>query len=188
MDAVIKILAYAAFMAFSWIVFRLIVRRDYLKYGRLSSFSAFLEVLVFFFHGVLAYLHMPAEFPAMPPLEPHPVLNVAALVLIGFGLVGVLAAMSRLGFGVSVGQQAGGVHKSGLYAVTRNPQIVFYTLVVLGYALLWTNWLTLLWVAVYFFAAHLMVLTEEEYLASQYGKDYHDYRKDVPRYLFGRKQ
>lgn len=188
MEAVIKILAYFAFMVFSWIVFRVFVRRDYLRFGRLSGVSAFLEVAVFFVHGVMAYLHMPAEFPALPPLEPHPVLNAAAFVLIGFGLIGVLAAMSRLGFGVSVGQQAGGVHRSGLYAVTRNPQIVFYTLVVLGYALLWTNWLTLLWVAVYFFAAHLMVLTEEEHLASQYGDDYHDYRKEVPRYLFGRKQ
>jgi protein-S-isoprenylcysteine O-methyltransferase Ste14 len=180
----LTVLLYLAFAGFGWLVFRVVVRRDYLRLGKLSGISVFLEILVFFIHGMLSYLYIEAEFPSMPPLEPKPIVNTIGFILIGLGLIGTLTAMTRLGYGVSVGQTAGSVHRTGFYALTRNPQMIFYTILILGYSLLWTNWLTILWVVVFMIVGHMMVITEEEYLLASYGEEYGDYCREVPRYLF----
>ena len=180
----LTVLIYLAYIGFGWLVFRVFVRRDYQNLGKLSGSSSFLEVLVFFVHGMISYLYLESDFPFMPPLEPRPVLNVIGFGLMGIGLLGTLLAMSRLGFGVAVGQEAGSVQRTGFYAVTRNPQIILYTILILGYSLLWTNWLTLLWVLIFLFVAHMMVITEEEYLEKTYKEEYTAYCREVPRYLF----
>ncbi|MBN2045571.1 MAG: isoprenylcysteine carboxylmethyltransferase family protein [Anaerolineales bacterium] len=183
-----KGILYLVFTGFGWLAFRVVVRRDYLQTGKLSAPSAFLEVLVLFIHGVISYLYMGSDFPSMPPLEPNPEINLVGFTLIGAGLAGTLTAMTRLGFGVSVGQAAGSIRRTGLYAFTRNPRIIFYTVLLLGYCLLWTNWLTLLWLAAFLFVGHMMIVTEEEYLLETYGQEYADYCREVPRYLFSTRQ
>jgi protein-S-isoprenylcysteine O-methyltransferase Ste14 len=177
------ILIYFVFVGFGWLVFRVFVRRDYQQRGELSRFSAWLEVLVFFVHGVLSYLYMDAVFPKMPPLEPRPVLNAMAFIFMGLGLLGVIAAMTKLGYGTTLGQDSGGLRQIGLYAFSRNPQIIFYSLLILGYGLLWPSWLVLVWVGVFLIVAHLMVITEEEYLMIKFGDDYLNYCSQVPRYI-----
>lgn len=99
------------------------------------------------------------------------------------GVVLVVIAMGRLGIGVSVGQQVSGLRQSGLYRYSRNPQIVAYGLVVIGYALLWPAWSGLVWVGLYLAIAHLMVRTEEEHLRRVYGEAYERYCARTPRYL-----
>jgi protein-S-isoprenylcysteine O-methyltransferase Ste14 len=180
----LTVLIYLIFAGFGWLVFRVFIRRDYLQMGRLTTLSSVLETTVFFVHGVISYLYLESEFPYMPPLEPRPVVNVIAFVLMGGGLIGVLLSMSRLGYGATMGQASGSVRRTGIYAVTRNPQIIFYTILVLGYSLLWINWFTILWVLAYLFVVHMMVITEEEYLTKLYMEEYVEYCQEVPRYLF----
>lgn len=179
-----KLLVYAGYVLAAWLVFRVAVRREYQTKGKLRAGFGLLETAVFFLHGILSYQHLPAAVPYLPRLAPRPVLNVVAFILIAIGLVGVFTAMTRLGYGVSVGQEAGGVRRSGMYAVSRNPQIVSYTLVVIGFALLWPNWLGLAWVTVYLITAHWMVKTEEEYLLAKYGQEFTEYCQATPRYLW----
>ena len=178
------LLSYLGYLLVSWFVFRRLVRGDYLRSGKLTGWSASAETGIFFVHGMLSYLHLPAEFPGMPPLPEQVWLNVLGFSLIGIGLAGTLIAMSRLGFGVSVGQESGGVRDAGFYAWSRNPQIVFYTILILGYGLLWLNSLTVVWIGAYLLTAHWMVTTEEEYLTTKFGQEYLDYCQKVPRYLF----
>ena len=180
----LTVLIYLAFAGFGWLVFRVFVRRDYRRLGRLSTVSAALEFVVFFIHGMISYLYLESEFPQMPPLEPKPVLNSIAFILIGLGLVGTLTAMTRLGYGVSLGQVAGNIRRTGFYAHTRNPQMIFYTILLVGYCMLWTNWLTVLWITTFLFVGHMMIITEEEYLLATYGEEYAGYCREVPRYLF----
>lgn len=179
-----KVAAYLLYLALAWFVFRRLVRSDYLRLGTLSGWSAAAETVIFFIHGMLSYLHLPAEFPKMPPLSEKLWLNVLGFSLIAIGLAGTLVSMSRLGFGVSVGQESGGVRDTGFYAWTRNPQIVFYTVLILGYAMLWLNWLTVVWIGVFLLSAHWMVITEEEHLAAKFGEEYRSYCQKVSRYIF----
>ncbi|MGD2027005.1 MAG: isoprenylcysteine carboxylmethyltransferase family protein [Anaerolineales bacterium] len=184
MNIYLKITLYLAYLVFAWLTFRVVVRKDYLARGMLSTFSVILEFAVFALHGMLSYLYLPPPITKMPPLRPAPLLNAAAFALMAVGLTGVLSAMTRLGYGSTLGQERGGVQRHGMYRFTRNPQIVFYTLIIAGFGLLWFVPETLVWVGVYLFTAHIMVLTEEEYLVKKFGEEYRQYCRKVPRYLF----
>ena len=61
---------------------------------------------------------------------------------------------------------------------------MFYTVLILGYAMLWLNWLTMIWIGVFLLTAHWMVITEEEHLAAKFGEEYRSYCQKVPRYIF----
>lgn len=179
----LTVLIYIAYAVLGWIVFRVIVRRDYQNQGKLSALSSALEVAVFFVHGVISYLYLESEFPRVPPLAPRLLQNTLAFVLMIGGLIAVVSSMTRLGYDTTMGEHSGSVRRTGIYARTRNPQIIFYTVLIVGYSLLWPNWLTVVWVLVYCFVAHMMVITEEEYLLATYQEDYADYCREVPRYL-----
>ena len=99
------------------------------------------------------------------------------------GLAGVMVAMGRLSWRKSIGRDASGLQRTGLYRYTRNPQIVAYGLLVLGYALWWPSWSGLVWVMVYAAIAHIMVLAEEEHLRRVYGEAYETYCQRTARYL-----
>jgi len=72
---------------------------------------------------------------------------------------------------------------SGLYRVSRHPQIVMAFVVLLGACLAIGSWSALaLQIASHFFT-HLGILGEEEVCAQQYGDAYRAYLKRVPRYF-----
>jgi protein-S-isoprenylcysteine O-methyltransferase Ste14 len=81
------------------------------------------------------------------------------------------------------GWQVEGLVRSGLYRVTRNPQLVGGVLMVIGPALLWPSWYALGWVLLYGVVGHLMVMTEEEHLHQVHGEEYERYCEQTPRYL-----
>jgi protein-S-isoprenylcysteine O-methyltransferase Ste14 len=73
--------------------------------------------------------------------------------------------------------------RCGLYGVSRHPQIVMSSLVVLGGCIAIGSW-----VAVVFWAAarlleHYGILAEEEVCLNRYGELYGDYLEQVPRYF-----
>jgi protein-S-isoprenylcysteine O-methyltransferase Ste14 len=87
--------------------------------------------------------------------------------------------LGQKSFGAVVGQ----LNTSGLYAYSRNPQLVGYLLFVFGYALLWPSWQGLLWAALSLVIASLMVRGEEEHLRKVFGEKYREYCRRVPRFI-----
>ena len=174
-----QVIATAVLTAATLLIFGR-VRADYLTHGSLTPLSSFLEVLIFFLHGSASYLFLDSQ---LAHVNTGSAAFVLSIVLIAVGLLAVLVPMSRLGFDTSVGQRVSGLEDSGLYRHTRNPQIVAYLMIVVGYALLWPSLAGALWSAVYVLIAHVMVRTEEEHLARVYGDDYRRYCERTPRYI-----
>ncbi len=155
------------------------VRTDYLKLGRLSPPTAFLLVLLFALHAASSYFFLDSH---LSHIRRGPVFD-AAIVCLAAGLILTWEAMVRLGWRQSLGTRLSVLRESGPYRLSRNPQIVGYALVVIGYALLWPAWLGLVWVVIYLVIAHWMVSAEEEHLRRQFGKAYVAYCQRTPRYI-----
>jgi protein-S-isoprenylcysteine O-methyltransferase Ste14 len=170
-------------LTLAYLIFRVFVRRDYRRHGRLSWLSILLELLIFALHANLSYLYLPAKWPAMPELPQDPVHQVAGLVLMTGGFIGVVVGMTGLDFRRVFGQDVAEINRSGLYGFTRNPQILAYGVMLIGFAALWPSWYALGWLMLYAAIAHLMVLTEEEHLRRVLGAAYDRYCAEVPRYL-----
>jgi len=72
---------------------------------------------------------------------------------------------------------------TGLYKVSRNPQIVMVYIIFLGYTLLIGSWLSMSILLFSFVGQHFSLLGEEKRLTEQYGDSYLEYKKKVPRYF-----
>jgi protein-S-isoprenylcysteine O-methyltransferase Ste14 len=179
MLTIIPFATFVAIMTLSWIVFRA-VAQDYRTNHKLTSRSSFLETSIFFVHGCSSYVYLDSELSA---IRPNSLSFVLAATLIILGLVAVYFSMSRLGLSVSIGQNVQGLRKTGLYRFSRNPQIVAYFFVVVGYSLLWPALLGGLWVCLYLLMAHMMVRTEEKHLTMLYGVKYRQYCSHTPKYI-----
>ena len=168
----------------AYIIFKVIVHRDYQRNGRLGWFSTFLEFLIFVLHANFCYIYLPTRWWGIPKLLDNRFINITGFSLFIAGLILVFISMTGLGYIKACGRKVNGLKQSGLYSLTRNPQIVSYALVVIGVAVLWPSWYSLGWVLLYGVIAHMMVTTEEKHLEKAYGESYINYCKRVPRYLF----
>jgi protein-S-isoprenylcysteine O-methyltransferase Ste14 len=169
----------------SSIVFRLVVRRDYRRKGRLTLLSGALELLVFVLYMGFPYLYNPPAWawfwsPDVPVGTP---LRIAGVICILCGMALAFGTMLGFGLGRAFGRRVTGLIQAGPYRFTRNPQLVGGSLLVIGSAVLWPSWYALGWAALYGFVAHVMVLTEEEHLRAAYGAQYVEYCAHVRRYL-----
>jgi len=72
---------------------------------------------------------------------------------------------------------------TGLYKVSRNPQIITVYIIILGYTLLIGSWLSMILLFFSFMGQHFSLLGEERRLTEQYGDSYLEYKKKVPRYF-----
>lgn len=183
MRIAVYVLAAFFLLGLAWLIFRVVVRRDYRRHGRLTWPSVLLEVLIFALHANFSYLYIPAEWPALPSLPESPFHRTLGLVIVAAGLTGLVLGMANLGFRRAFGQQVDEPQQSGLYGITRNPQLLMYGLALIGYALLWPSWYALAWLGLYAAIAHIMVLTEEEHLRRVGGETYAGYCERVPRYI-----
>ena len=166
------------------LIFRVIVRKDYLNRGSLSALGVTLEFVLFALHANVIYLHLSVPWPQLPPLPENPFQLYLGGGTSALGLLATLAIMAHLGFGTTVGQQPREVRQSGPYRWTRNPQILSYGLMLLGLGIMYPSLQTAAWVLLYAAIAHLMVVTEEENLHNQFGFQYEEYCSQVPRYVF----
>lgn len=71
----------------------------------------------------------------------------------------------------------------GLYRVSRHPQIVMSSLVVLGACIAIGSWVSVLIWAAARLLAHFGILAEEQVCLKQYGEPYRAYLERVPRYF-----
>jgi protein-S-isoprenylcysteine O-methyltransferase Ste14 len=183
MKIIIYLISSLLFLLFAFLVFRVLLRRDYQNKGRTTWFTIILETLVFALHANFSYLFIPAVWPAWPTLSENSFQQTMGLILIVFGIILTLAAMASLGYKRLFGQGSDAIAQSGFYRFTRNPQIIFYGLVVIGIAVLWPSWYAVFWIILYGLIAHMMIITEEEYLLTMHGENYQVYCKKVPRYI-----
>ncbi len=162
------------------IIFRLVVRRDYRQKGRLTPFSTFLEVFAFFLHGSSSYVFLDSNFSHIDKSNP---IFIIAILCIVVGAVFTALGMVKLGIIKTLGLKVPSLQQSGLYRYTRNPQIVFYVVLIIGYAMLWPSWSGFAWVALGLIICHIMVITEEEHLLTIFGREYENYCSKTPRYI-----
>ena len=71
----------------------------------------------------------------------------------------------------------------GLYRVSRHPQIVMSSLVVLGACIAIGSWVSVFFLAAARLLEHFGILAEEQVCLKQYGEAYRAYLKRVPRYF-----
>ena len=173
----------AIFLLFSFLVFRIVVRNDYLKKSKLSPLSYILEFVVFAVHANLMYLFIPVKWPDLPSLPEDLTLKILFLVILCLGLVILLIAWFGLGSKRSFGQDKNKLNTSGIYKYSRNPQLVGYGIILISFALLYISWYTLGWFVQYLIISYLMIRSEEEFLNLKYGKEYEKYFSDVPRVI-----
>jgi len=169
----------------AFVVFRMLVRRDYRRKGRLTPFSGFLELLMWGLYMSFPYLYNPAGWPWFWSFEGHGSAGrqVAGFVCITAGLALAFVTMFWFGLRRAFGLAVDDLIQTGPYRLTRNPQIVGGSLLVIGSAVQWPSWYALGWAILYGAIAHMMVLTEEEHLSGVHGEAYARYCERVPRYL-----
>ncbi len=94
-------------LATAFIIFRVIVRRAYLKRGRLTFIATALESLIWGPFFCFPYIYNPPSWPAFWRRDQDMLRGsaYAGMVLIVLGLVLGLASMAYLGFRRSCGQQ-----------------------------------------------------------------------------------
>ena len=183
MDPLVYLLLSLLLIGFGYFVFRVAVRRDYQKDGKLSTFASFLEFLIFAAHANLSFAFLPAPYPEIPPVPENSIWATLGLWTMGIGIFLTLWAMSGLGFKKAFGQDPGTLNRIGFYQYSRNPQIVFYSFAILGVAITWASLYSLGWVLLFAVIAQMMVATEEEHLLKIFKEDYEDYCSKVARYI-----
>jgi len=170
----------------AYVVFRVIVRREYHLHGRLTGWSSILQLLVFAGLMAFPYLFNPPEWAlswmlAGPTSRQQQILG---LVIILLGFLVAFGTMGWFGMRRAFGIEAKGLISTGPYRFTRNPQILGGYLMVIGVTVQWPSWFSIIWIVLYGVIVHWMVITEEEHLQASLGEEYVRYCHQVPRYLF----
>ena len=173
----------AIFLIFSYIVFRIIVRNDYLKNQKLSSITYILELLMFIVHANLIYLFLPAKWPNFPSLPENWLLIFLFLLAFCGGLIILIFAWFMLGTATSFGQAKNSLTTKGIYRYSRNPQLGGYGILLLSFAILYYSWYSAGWFVIYLIISSLMIKSEEEFLSIKFGKEYENYCNIVPRII-----
>ena len=173
----------ATFVLFGFFVFRMIVKRDYLKKSKLSTLSSSLEVLIFALHANFIYLFIPVKWPSLPSLPDSLALKILSIFLFFFGLVILIIAWFGLGSGTSFGQDKKRLNTDGIYQYSRNPQLIGYGVVLCSFVVIHLSWYSVGWFFLYLVISYFMVQTEEEFLKLSYGEEYREYCSTVPRII-----
>jgi protein-S-isoprenylcysteine O-methyltransferase Ste14 len=173
--------AAALVLAAAYLIFRVIVRRDYQARGKLSPLSSLLEWVAILLWVAFAAANQPPGAPADG--GGVAIRIIGWCLLVGGALSFAAALLFELGWRRSHGLQVDSLRQSGLYALSRNPQVVGFLIAMLGYLLLWPSARSAGSTALVAIITHLMVRTEEEHLQARFGDDYERYRQRVPRYL-----
>ncbi len=100
----------------------------------------------------------------------------AAVAVLGLaGVVAALIAFKNTPLDQPVSQ--------GLYRISRHPQIVMASTVLLGACIAIGSWAALLALVVARTLSHYALLAEEEVCLKRYGEPYREYLQRVPRYM-----
>ena len=185
MTPICYLLWAALLLSAEFLVFRVAVRRDYQRRGRLTLFSALLELLAWAAYMFFPLLYNPIDWLYFWEAEP-PVGETLGIVGVSVTIAGMaLAFVTMAWFGLrrAFGLQAKKLVQTGPYRYSRNPQLVGGALLVIGSAVLYPSWYALGWTLMYGAVAQMMVLSEEEQLRNVFGEEYVAYCERVPRFV-----
>jgi len=173
-------------LGLAYLVFRIIVRGDYQRRGRLSAVTSALELLMFMAVFCFPFIYSDTGWGWFWSSS-APVGStrwITGMLVVGLGFLASFGTMFWFGLRRAFGVQVEGLVRSGPYRFSRNPQVLGGFLLVLGCCLIWPSWYNLGWILLYAFTAHMMVVTEEEHLKDVFGEEYEVYCRETPRYLF----
>ena len=144
-QSVVYLSAVAALLIGAYVVFRVFVRNDYRRKGKLTLLSSFLELLICFAYACLPYIYNPPCWPYVWDCKPHSPQLVALLgyLVTGIGVVLGFGCMFWLGLRRSFGRQVTDLYRTGSYRLSRNPQVLGGFLMASGIALIWPSWYAL---------------------------------------------
>lgn len=174
------LISLAALIVISFLVIRVVVRRDYTRKGNLSYFSAALQAAIFLIYGGYPAIYLPGDWPVT---HVNLTLRIIGLGSLATGLLVIFIGIYQIGIRHSFGLQSNELEVSNFYRSTRNPQVLGCALYVIGFVVLWPSWFAVGWGVSLLISLHLMVLTEEEHMRKSFGPDYEEYCKMVPRYI-----
>lgn len=114
-----------------------------------------------------------------------PMAKGAAFVLLLPGLLLSILSIINLGESTSLGlpEEETVFKKTGLYRISRNPMYVGFNLLTVS-SILYTGNIYILLMGLYSIAVyHFIIINEEKFLETRFGRDYSDYKRKVRRYL-----
>ncbi len=113
------------------------------------------------------------------PISSNSIAVVMGAPLYTIGLIGfVYAVVSYLKAPLE------GPAVQGIYKISRNPMYVAALLAYAGIAVMTLNILLTILLIVMIILHHMMICAEEKACAKRFGKQYEQYRRNTPRYLF----
>jgi protein-S-isoprenylcysteine O-methyltransferase Ste14 len=115
---------------------------------------------------------------ALSPLKIGQPVFFIGLALSAAGLAGLAKALIDFR-GTPLGEPV----DRGIYRISRHPQIVMSSLVLLGAGIAAGSWAALMLFAVARFFSHWGLVAEEEICLKKYGESYRQYLRRVPRYF-----
>jgi protein-S-isoprenylcysteine O-methyltransferase Ste14 len=117
-------------------------------------------------------------FIILTPLKFDSVLFFIGILIYAAGLTGLVISMFNFR---NTPQDS--LVTSGLYRISRHPQIVSLFFLFTGMSLAIGSWIALLTLIMSRALQHISILAEEEACIHQYGESYRNYMRQVPRYL-----
>ena len=180
MKLYVFILLSLIFVIMVFLVFRVIVKRDYKRLGKLSFWSVAAEWFLILSWVTLTNFYLD---PGWPASQSSNILQVPGWFLLSAGSLFFVYALFWLGWKRSHGLAPDKVMQSGPYRFTRNPQIVGFITAMIGFLMIWFSWYMLGSLFLLMVFSHVMVLTEEEHLFQIHKESYMNYCSKTPRYL-----
>lgn len=107
--------------------------------------------------------------------------TITALAGIAFFLLAMRQMKDNWRAGIDEGQNTSFVTE-GIYKISRNPAFAGFDLFYIGYGILFSNSLQLLFVLLGVFTLHMQIKEEEKHMEKKYGKLYLSYKSKVRRY------
>ena len=176
------IISLVLFVIVSFLLFRVLIKKDYQNKAKLSPISYILEILIFAIHANLSYLFLPIAWPFIPPLPQNSILIFGSIISIAIGLAILVCAFFNLGYKPTLGS-GDKLNTSGIYSYSRNPQLLGYGMILFSVVILYPSLYSLGWFFSYVLSSYFMIQSEEEFLHGQYADEYKKYCEKVPRVI-----
>lgn len=168
-----------------YVVFRQQTPADYKCLGKLAPRTSALQLVVFAGVMALPYTFNPPEWAwfwllAGPTSREQQLLGLG---VIGLGLLLAFGVMAWFGWRRAFGLEVKGLTRTGIYRISRNPQVLGGYLMAIGVGIQWPSWDSVTFIGLYGVLVHWMILSEEEHLLKVFKKEYEAYCQKTPRYL-----
>lgn len=156
--------------------------QDYSAFGRLSWVGGILHIALFGVHGIFMSICLWGGW--VYPGTSMGFRTWLGIIIAAGGLVLTIIGMNFFRtFRKHIGTHPGELDTSGVYAWSRNPQLIGYGIFLIGLSVIWYNQWVWPGLAAYALVAYAEAIIEEVHLGRLYGEAYASYRRKVPRFF-----